>query len=180
MSTSLSNRVQKIKPSATMAVSDKAKQLKAQGVKIVSMGSGEPDFDTPVNIQKAATQAIGAGETRYTAVDGTPQLKKAICEKFKRENGLDYSINEVMASSGGKQVFYNLCQAILSRGDEVIIPSPYWVSYPDIAILADATPVFIEAGLDQEFKITPEQLESSINTNTKLFEIGRASCRERV
>ncbi len=175
MSTSLSNRVQKIKPSATMAVSDKAKQLKAQGVKIVSMGSGEPDFDTPVNIQKAATQAIGAGETRYTAVDGTPQLKKAICEKFKRENDLDYSINEVMASSGGKQVFYNLCQAILSRGDEVIIPSPYWVSYPDIAILADATPVFIEAGLDQEFKITPEQLESSINTNTKLFVLNSPS-----
>jgi len=175
MSTILSNRVQKIKPSATMAVSDKAKQLKAQGVKIVSMGSGEPDFDTPVNIQKAATQAIAAGETRYTAVDGTPQLKKAICEKFKRENGLDYSFNEVMVSSGGKQVFYNLCQAILSKGDEVIIPSPYWVSYPDMAILADATPVFIEAELDQEFKITPEQLESSINNNTKLFVLNSPS-----
>ena len=175
MSTILSNRVQKIKPSATLAVSDKAKQLKAQGVQIVSMGSGEPDFDTPVNIQKAATQAIGAGETRYTAVDGTPQLKKAICEKFKRENGLDYSVNEVMVSSGGKQVFYNLCQAILNKGDEVIIPSPYWVSYPDIVLLADATPVFIEAGLEQEFKITPEQLESSINTNTKLFVLNSPS-----
>ena len=175
MSTILSNRVQKIKPSATLAVNDKAKQLKAQGVEIVSMGSGEPDFDTPVNIQKAATQAIGAGETRYTAVDGTPKLKKAICEKFKRENGLDYSINEVMVSSGGKQVFYNLCQAILSKGDEVIIPTPYWVSYPDITILADATPVFIEAGLDQEFKITSEQLESSINANTKLFVLNSPS-----
>jgi len=175
MSTILSNRVQKIKPSATLAVSDKAKQLKAQGVKIVSMGSGEPDFDTPVNIQKAATQAIGAGETRYTAVDGTPQLKKAICEKFNRENGLDYSVNEVMVSSGGKQVFYNLCQAILSNGDEVIIPAPYWVSYPDIAILADATPVFIETGLEQEFKITAEQLESSINANTKLFVLNSPS-----
>jgi len=175
MSTILSNRVQKIKPSATLAVSDKAKQLKAQGVQIVSMGSGEPDFDTPVNIQKAATQAIGAGETRYTAVDGTPQLKKAICEKFKRENGLDYSVNEVMVSSGGKQVFYNLCQAILSKGDEVIIPAPYWVSYPDIVILADATPVFIEAGLEQEFKITAEQLESSINVNTKLFVLNSPS-----
>mgnify|MGYP001437573288 FL=1 len=175
MSTILSNRVQKIKPSATMAVSDKAKQLKAQGVQIISMGSGEPDFDTPVNIQKAATQAIGAGETRYTAVDGTPQLKKAICEKFKRENGLDYSVNEVMVSSGGKQVFYNLCQAILSKGDEVIIPAPYWVSYPDIAILADATPVFIETGLEQEFKITAEQLESSINANTKLFVLNSPS-----
>ena len=175
MSTILSNRVQKIKPSATLAVSDKAKQLKAQGVQIVSMGSGEPDFDTPANIQKAATQAIGAGETRYTAVDGTPQLKKAICEKFKRENDLDYSINEVMVSSGGKQVFYNLCQAILSKGDEVIIPTPYWVSYPDITILADATPVFIEAGLDQEFKITAEQLESSINAHTKLFVLNSPS-----
>ena len=175
MSTILSNRVQKIKPSATLAVNDKAKQLKAQGVEIVSMGSGEPDFDTPVNIQKAATQAIGAGETRYTAVDGTPKLKKAICEKFKRENGLEYSDNEVMVSSGGKQVFYNLCQAILSKGDEVIIPTPYWVSYPDIAILADATPVFIEAGLDQEFKITSEQLESSINANTKLFVLNSPS-----
>ena len=175
MSTILSNRVQKIKPSATLAVSDKAKQLNAQGVQIVSMGSGEPDFDTPVNIQKAATQAIGAGETRYTAVDGTPQLKKAICEKFKRENGLDYSVNEVMVSSGGKQVFYNLCQAILNKGSEVIIPAPYWVSYPDIAILADATPVFIEAGLEQEFKITAEQLESSINANTKLFVLNSPS-----
>ena len=175
MSTILSNRVQKIKPSATLAVNDKAKQLKAQGVKIVSMGSGEPDFDTPVNIQKAATQAIGAGETRYTAVDGTPQLKKAICEKFKRENGLDYSVNEVMVSSGGKQVFYNLCQTILNKGDEVIIPSPYWVSYPDIVLLADATPVFIEAGLEQEFKITPEQLESSVNANTKLLVLNSPS-----
>jgi len=175
MSTILSSRVQKIKPSATIAVSDKAKQLKAQGVQIVSMGSGEPDFDTPVNIQKAATRAIGAGETRYTPVDGTPQLKKAICEKFKRENDLDYSVNEVMVSSGGKQVFYNLCQTILSKGDEVIIPSPYWVSYPDMTILADATPVFIEAGLNQEFKITAEQLESSINANTKLFVLNSPS-----
>jgi len=175
MSTILSNRVQKIKPSATLAVNDKAKQLKAQGVEIVSMGSGEPDFDTPVNIKKAANQAIGAGETRYTSVDGTPKLKKAICEKFKRENGLEYSDNEVMVSSGGKQVFYNLCQAILNKGDEVIIPSPYWVSYPDIVLLADATPVFIEAELEQEFKITPEQLESSINANTKLLVLNSPS-----
>ena len=175
MSTILSNRVQKIKTSATLAVSDKAKQLKDQGVQIISMGSGEPDFDTPVNVQKAATQAIGAGETRYTAVDGTPQLKKAICEKFKRENGLDYSVNEVMVSSGGKQVFYNLCQTILNNGDEVIIPTPYWVSYPDIVLLADATPVFIEAELEQEFKITPEQLESSINANTKLLVLNSPS-----
>ena len=169
MSTILSNRVQKVKPSATMAVSDKAKELKSKGIQIVSMGSGEPDFDTPTNIQKAAIKAIGNGETRYTPADGTPELKKAICEKFKRENGLDYSLNEVMVSCGGKQVFYNLCQAILNSGDEVIIPTPYWVSYPDMAILANGTPVFIETGIDQDFKISPEQLEASISSNTKLF-----------
>ena len=175
MSTILSNRVQKVKPSATMAVSDKAKELKSQGIQIVSMGSGEPDFDTPTNIQKAAIKAIGNGETRYTAADGTPELKKAICEKFKRENGLDYSLNEVMVSCGGKQVFYNLCQAILNTGDEVIIPSPYWVSYPDMAILADATPVFIETGIDQDFKISPEQLEASITAKTKLLVLNSPS-----
>ena len=175
MSTILSNRVQKVKPSATMAVSDKAKELKSQGIQIVSMGSGEPDFDTPTNIQKAAIKAIGNGETRYTAADGTPELKKAICEKFIRENGLDYSLNEVMVSCGGKQVFYNLCQAILNSGDEVIIPTPYWVSYPDMVILADATPVFIETGLDQDFKISPEQLEASITSNTKLLVLNSPS-----
>ena len=175
MSNILSKRVQKVKPSATMAVSDKAKELKSQGVQIVSMGSGEPDFDTPTNIQKAAIKAIDNGETRYTAADGTPELKKAICEKFKRENGLDYSANEVMVSCGGKQVFYNLCQAILNTGDEVIIPTPYWVSYPDMAILADATPVFIETDLDQNFKITPKQLEASINSNTKLLVLNSPS-----
>ena len=175
MSTILSNRVQKVKPSATMAVSDKAKELKSQGIQIVSMGSGEPDFDTPTNIQKAAIKAIGNGETRYTAADGTPELKKAICEKFKRENGLDYSLNEVMVSCGGKQVFYNLCQAILNSGDEVIIPTPYWVSYPDMAILADASPVFIETGLDQDFKISPEQLEASITAKTKLLVLNSPS-----
>jgi aspartate aminotransferase len=175
MSTILSNRVQKVKPSATMAVSDKAKELKSQGIQIISMGSGEPDFDTPINIQKAAIQAIGSGETRYTPADGTAKLKKAVCEKFKRENGLDYSLNEVMVSCGGKQVFYNLCQAILNEGDEVIIPTPYWVSYPDMAILADATPVFIEAGLEQDFKITPEQLEASITDKSKLFVLNSPS-----
>ena len=175
MSTILSNRVQKVKPSATMAVSDKAKELKSQGIQIISMGSGEPDFDTPTNIQKAAIHAIGAGETRYTPADGTAELKKAVCEKFKRENGLDYSTNEVMVSCGGKQVFYNLCQAILNEGDEVIIPSPYWVSYPDMAILADATPVFIDAGLDQDFKISPEQLEASITSKSKLLVLNSPS-----
>ena len=175
MSTILSNRVQKIKPSATMAVSDKAKELKAKGIQIISMGSGEPDFDTPANIQKVAIHAIGSGETRYTPADGTPALKKAVCEKFKRENGLEYSANEVMVSCGGKQVFYNLCQAILNEGDEVIIPTPYWVSYPDMAILADATPVFIEASLDQNFKITPQQLEASITAKSKLLVLNSPS-----
>ena len=165
----LSQRVQKVKPSATLAVTAKASELKARGIQIVPMGSGEPDFDTPKNIQQAGIQAIKDGETRYTAVDGTPILKQAIIDKFKRENNLDYSNTEVMVSSGGKQVFYNLCQAVLNEGDEVIIPSPYWVSYPDMVILAEATPVIVETGLEQDFKITPKQLESSITSNTKLF-----------
>jgi aspartate aminotransferase len=165
----LSQRVQKVKPSATLAVTAKANELKAQGIQIVPMGSGEPDFDTPINIQQAGIDAIKNGQTRYTAVDGTPDLKNAIIDKFKRENSLDYSTTEVMVSSGGKQVFYNLCQAVLDEGDEVIIPAPYWVSYPDMVILANATPVIVETGLEQDFKITPEQLEASINNNTKLF-----------
>ena len=167
--TILSDRVQKVKPSATLAVTAKANELKAQGVQIVPMGSGEPDFDTPENIQQAAVEAIHNGQTRYTAVDGTPDLKNAIISKFKRENNLDYSVTEVMVSSGGKQVFYNLCQAVLNQGDEVIIPAPYWVSYPDMVILADATPIIVETGLEQDFKITPEQLQASITNNTKLF-----------
>lgn len=175
MSEFLSQRVQKVKPSATLAVTAKAGELKAQGIQIVPMGSGEPDFDTPINIQKAAIEAINNGETRYTAVDGTPALKQAIIDKFKRENNLDYSNTEVMVSSGGKQVFYNLCQAVLDSGDEVIIPAPYWVSYPDMVILADATPVIVETGLEQDFKITPEQLEASITSKTKLFVINSPS-----
>lgn len=175
MSEFLSQRVQKVKPSATLAVTAKANELKSQGIQIVPMGSGEPDFDTPVNIQKAAIQAINNGETRYTAVDGTPVLKQAVIDKFKRENNLDYTATEVMVSSGGKQVFYNLCQAILDKGDEVIIPAPYWVSYPDMVILADATPVVVETGLEQDFKITPEQLKANITNKTKLFIINSPS-----
>lgn len=171
----LSDRVQKVKPSATLAVTAKANELKSQGVQIVSMGSGEPDFDTPENIQKAAIQAIKNGQTRYTAVDGTPILKQAIIDKFKRENNLTYTNTEVMVSSGGKQVFYNLCQAVLNQGDEVIILAPFWVSYPDMALLADATPVIIETGLEQDFKITPAQLEANITSNTKLFVINSPS-----
>ena len=175
MSSILSNRVQKVKPSATMAVTAKANELKAQGIKVVPMGSGEPDFDTPSNIQNAAVAAIRGGQTRYTAVDGTAELKSAIRDKFMRDNELEYNANEVMVSCGGKQVFYNLCQAILNEGDEVIIPGPYWVSYPDMAILADATPVIIVTGLDQGFKITPEQLESSITKNSKLLVLNSPS-----
>jgi aspartate aminotransferase len=158
-----------------MAVTAKANELKAQGIKVVPMGSGEPDFNTPNNIQNAAVDAIRGGQTRYTAVDGTAQLKSAICDKFMRDNELEYSANEVMASCGGKQVFYNLCQAILDEGDEVIIPAPYWVSYPDMAILADATPVIIETDLDQDFKITPKQLESSITEKSKLLVLNSPS-----
>ena len=164
-----------MKPSATMAVTAKANELKAQGIKVVPMGSGEPDFDTPSNIQNAAVAAIRGGQTRYTAVDGTAELKSAIRDKFMRDNELEYNANEVMVSCGGKQVFYNLCQAILNEGDEVIIPGPYWVSYPDMAILADATPVIIVTGLDQGFKITPEQLESSITKNSKLLVLNSPS-----
>ncbi len=171
----LSQRVQKVKPSATLAVTAKANELKAQGIQIVPMGSGEPDFDTPKNIQQAGIDAINNGETRYTAVDGTPVLKQAIIDKFKRENNLEYSNTEVMVSSGGKQVFYNLCQAVLNEGDEVIIPAPYWVSYPDMVILGDATPVIVETGLEQNFKITPKQLEASITGKTKLFVINSPS-----
>ena len=169
MSDFLSKRIQKVKPSATLAVTAKANELKAQGIAIVPMGSGEPDFDTPKNIQQAGIDAINNGQTRYTAVDGTPALKQAIMDKFARENNLTYGATEVMVSSGGKQVFYNLCQAVLNEGDEVIIPAPYWVSYPDMVILADATPVVVETGLEQDFKITPEQLSNAINDNTKLL-----------
>ncbi|WP_190600767.1 pyridoxal phosphate-dependent aminotransferase [Candidatus Vesicomyidisocius sp. SY067_SCS001] len=175
MSTYLSNRIQKIKPSATLEVTAKANELKSKGIQIISMGSGEPDFDTPNNIQRAAIQAIKNGQTRYTMVDGTPILKQAIIDKFKRENSLTYTNTEVIVSSGGKQVFYNLCQAVLNKGDEVIITAPFWVSYPDITLLADATPIIITTGLEQNFKITPKQLESNITNNTKLFVINSPS-----
>ncbi|NYT52301.1 MAG: pyridoxal phosphate-dependent aminotransferase [Candidatus Vesicomyosocius endoextente] len=175
MSAYLSDRIQKIKPSATLEVTAKANELKSQGIQIISMGSGEPDFDTPKNIQRAAIQAIKNGQTRYTMVDGTPILKQAIINKFKRENSLTYTNTEVIVSSGGKQVFYNLCQAVLNKGDEVIITAPFWVSYPDITLLADATPIIITTGLEQNFKITPKQLESNITNNTKLFVINSPS-----
>ena len=175
MSDFLSDRVQNVKPSATLAVTAKATELKSQGIKIVPMGSGEPDFDTPLNIQQAGIQAINDGLTRYTPVDGTTDLKNAIIEKFRRDNNLNYSLTEVMVSSGGKQVFYNLCQSVINPGDEVIIPSPFWVSYPDMVLLADGVPVIVETGIEENFKISPEQLENAITDRTKLFVINSPS-----
>lgn len=175
MEIQLSERVQQVKPSQTLAVAAKAKELKAQGRDIVGLGTGEPDFDTPEHIKTAAIEAIKAGATKYTPVDGTVELKQAILEKFSRDNQLDYKLDQILVSCGGKQSFYNLCQAMLNEGDEVIIPAPYWVSYPDMAILAGAKPVIIETTIEQHLKITPEQLESAISDKTRLFVINSPS-----
>ncbi len=171
----LSNRVQRIKPSPTLSVTARAAELRAEGRDIVSLGAGEPDFDTPQHIKDAAKQAIDAGFTKYTAVDGTADLKRAIVSKFARENGLDYQMDQILVSCGGKQSFFNLCQALLDAGDEVIIPAPYWVSYPDIALLADAIPVTVLAGADQHFRITPEQLDEAITLNTRMLVLNSPS-----
>ncbi len=171
----LSSRSESISESVISANIGRYNELKSQGVKIISLGSGEPDFDTPLPIQNAAIKAIQQGETRYTAVDGTPSLKNSIIDKFKRENNLEFSTDEVMVSSGGKQVFYNLCQALLNESDEVIIPTPYWVSYPDIVKLADANPIFISTGIANNFKITPKQLSDAINEKTRIFVINSPS-----
>ncbi|MBE0492877.1 MAG: pyridoxal phosphate-dependent aminotransferase [Thiomicrospira sp.] len=171
----LSDRVNRVKPSLTLVISAKAAELKREGKDIISLGAGEPDFDTPDHIKAAGINAIQQGDTRYTAVDGTPDLKLAIQAKFKRDNGLDYDLSEILVSSGGKQSFYNLCQAVLNDGDEVIIPAPYWVSYPDMALLAGGEPVIIETGIEQNFKITPSQLASAINAKTKLVVINSPS-----
>jgi aspartate aminotransferase len=175
MSIQLSDRVQSIKPSPTLAVTARAAALRAAGKDIVGLGAGEPDFDTPDHIKQAAIQAIHDGFTKYTAVDGTPGLKKAIVAKFKRENGFDYDLKQVLVSCGGKQSFYNLAQALLNPGDEVIIPAPYWVSYPDMVLLAGATPVIVTAGQEQRFKITPAQLKSALGPKTRLFVINSPS-----
>jgi aspartate aminotransferase len=171
----LSDRIQRIKPSPTLAVTALANQLRAEGRDVIGLAAGEPDFDTPDHIKQAAIDAINKGYTKYTAVDGTASLKQAIINKFKRENGLDYSADQILVSVGGKQAFYNLCQTILNEGDEVIIPAPYWVSYPDIVMLADATPVFIEGGISQSFKITAEQLQQAITDKTRLVIINSPS-----
>ena len=171
----LSRRVQAIKPSPTLAVTARAAALKASGRDIVGLGAGEPDFDTPQHIKDAAIAAINGGFTKYTAVDGTPGLKAAIAAKFKRDNGLDYGPKQILVSCGGKQSFFNLVQAVINPGDEVIIPAPYWVSYPDIVILADGKPVIVEAGIEQGFKITPAQLEAAITPKTRLVVINSPS-----
>ena len=171
----LSQRVQRVKPSPTLAITARAAELRAAGKDIIGLGAGEPDFDTPEHIKQAAILAIQNGATRYTAVDGTAELKSAIINKFQRDNGLSYQPDQILVSCGGKQSFYNLAQALLNAGDEVIIPAPYWVSYPDMVKLADGEPVIIKVGLDQHFKISPEQLEAAITPKTRLFVLNSPS-----
>ncbi len=163
----VSNSLKRIKPSPTLAVSQKARELKAAGKEVISLGAGEPDFDTPENIKQAAIEAINRGETKYTAVDGTPNLKAAIVVKFKRENNLNYELNQISVGTGGKQIIYNAIMATVNPGDEVIIPAPYWVSYPDIVLLAGGNPVIVKCSENENFKITPEKLENSITSKTK-------------
>jgi len=165
----VSRTLERVKPSPTMAITNKAREMKAAGFDVIGLGAGEPDFDTPDNIKQAAIEAIKRGETKYTAVDGIPELKQAISEKFARENGLDYKPAEITVGSGGKHVLYNALLATLDPGDEVIIPSPYWVSYPDIVLLAGAEPVIVETTLEENFKLTPEALEKAITPKTKWF-----------
>jgi len=165
----LSDTLARVKPSPTIAVTNKARELKEAGRDVIGLGAGEPDFDTPANIKAAAIAAIESGKTKYTAVDGIPELKKAICAKFERENGLSYKPSQITVGSGGKQVLYNALVATLNPGDEVIIPAPYWVSYPDMVLLAGGTPVFVEGPMQTGYKITGEQLEAAITPNTKWF-----------
>ncbi|WP_392538491.1 pyridoxal phosphate-dependent aminotransferase [Legionella sp. 227] len=169
MDIALAKRVQKVKPSPTLAVAAKATQMRAQGHDVINLGTGEPDFDTPDYIKEAAIAAINKGYTKYTAVDGIPELKEAVKNKFKQDNGLDYQLNQILVSVGGKQSCYNLCQALLNPGDEVIIPAPYWVSYPDMVLLAEATPVIISTTPAQRYKINAQQLEEAITPKTRLI-----------
>ena len=164
----LSQRVLSIKESPTLAITAKAGKYKAEGRPIIGLAAGEPDFDTPQHIKDAAKAAIDAGYTKYTPVSGIPALKNAIVNKFKTENGFDYTVNEVIVGVGGKQTIFNLCLAVLNKGDEVIIPAPYWVSYADIAMVAEAVPVIIDCGIEQGFKLLPAQLEAAITPKTKL------------
>ncbi|MDW3095243.1 MAG: pyridoxal phosphate-dependent aminotransferase [Gammaproteobacteria bacterium] len=175
MDIKLASRVRRIKPSPTLAVTAKANQLRLEGVDVINLAAGEPDFDTPEHIKQAAIDAIKAGKTKYTPVGGTNSLKAAVIDKFERDNGLTYSPNEILISNGGKQSFYNLCQAVIEQGDEVIIPAPYWVSYPDMVLLADGIPAFIIADHTQSFKITAKQLTSKISTKTKMLVLNSPS-----
>ena len=163
----LSKSLARVQPSATIAVTQKARDLKAQGRDVIGLGAGEPDFDTPDNITAAAVEAINRGETKYTAVDGIPELKDAIAAKFKRENGLDYSADECFVAPGGKPIIYNAMMATLNPGDEVVIPTPYWVSYPDIVLLAGGEPKFAQTTIETSFKLTPEALDAAITPKTK-------------
>ena len=163
----ISDSLKKIKPSPTIAVTQKARELKAAGKDVIGLGAGEPDFDTPDNIKEAAIKAINEGDTKYTADDGTPALKKAIVEKFKKENNLDYTTDQITVGAGGKHVIYNAMMATLNDGDEVIIPAPYWVSYPDIVLLAGGKPVIMECDEKQGFKINPLDLKKFITPKTK-------------
>jgi len=175
MSIKLSHRVQAVKPSPTLAITARAAQMRAAGKDIVGLGAGEPDFDTPEHIKAAAVEALAKGFTKYTAVDGIASLKKAIIDKFKKDNGLDYQPKQVLVSCGGKQSSFNLTQALLNPGDEVIIPAPFWVSYPDMVLLADGVPVIIETTQAQRFKVTPEQLRAAITPKTRLIFINSPS-----
>ncbi|MGB1111400.1 MAG: pyridoxal phosphate-dependent aminotransferase, partial [Gammaproteobacteria bacterium] len=168
-------RLQSVKPSPTLAVTAKAAALRAEGKDIIGLGAGEPDFDTPDHIKEVAIRAIHDGFTKYTAVDGILGLKAAIIDKFQRDNRLEFQPEQVLVSCGGKQSFFNLAQALLSAGDEVVIPAPYWVSYPDMVLLAEGTPVFIQTNMEQRFKITPEQLDEAMNERTKLVVLNSPS-----
>ncbi len=175
MSSIIAERMKTIKPSPTIAVTTRARELRAAGEDVIGLGAGEPDFDTPDHIKEAAVKAIKNGETKYTAVDGTPELKEAISNKFKNDNNLEYNSSEIIVGSGGKQVLYNAFVATLNKGDEVLIPSPYWVSYPDMVLLADGIPVKLNTNSKTGFKIQPEGLEKSINKKTKWIIINSPS-----
>ncbi|RMF98168.1 MAG: pyridoxal phosphate-dependent aminotransferase [Gammaproteobacteria bacterium] len=168
MSLTVSQRVQRVKPSPTMAVTALAAELRAQGRDVIGLGAGEPDFDTPAHIKAAGIAAIEAGRTKYTNVDGTPELKDAIIAKFRRDNGLEYGRDQILVSCGAKQTCYNVCVAVLNPGDEAVVPAPYWVSYPDMIKLAEGEPVIVPAGIDEGFKISPRALKAAITNRTRL------------
>ncbi len=165
----LSERVQRVQPSATIAISTLAREMRAAGRDVLSLSAGEPDFDTPKHVRTAATEAMEAGDTRYTAADGTPALKRAICSKFERDNGLEFEPEQISVGAGAKQILFNVSAALLNPGDEAIILAPYWVSYPDIVKLCDGTPVIVSAGIENGYKVTPEQVESAITERTRIL-----------